>query len=153
MLKSAATSSLREYSGSEIFDSGISRIKRQIAFMATLSLYKSGTIFRMRPVSNQSVEPVLRPRYAPPKIVRFSYRKCPVERFYRNAHARHYVRATSQRYVTLELDSRQYGWRQWCQTAGKIPPWDFFPHALIMHGIPPLFSSLASQDGGRRAYS
>ena len=111
MLKSAATRSLREYTGSEIFDSGISPIKRQIAFMATLSLYKSGTIFRTRPVSNQSVEPVLRSWYAPPKTVRFSYGKCPVERFYRNAHARHYVTATSQRYVTLGLGSTTGGQR------------------------------------------
>ena len=105
MLKSTVTSSLREYSGSEIFDSGISPIKDQIAFMATLSLYKSGTILRTRPVSNQSVEPVLRSHYTSPKTVRFSYRKCPVERFYRSARARHYIRATSQRYVTLGLGS------------------------------------------------
>ena len=105
MLKSAATSSLREYTGSEIFDSSISPIKHQIAFVATLSLNKSGTIFRTRPVSNQSVVPVLRSRYTLPKTVRFSYRKCPVERFYRSGHARHYVRATSQRNVTLGLGS------------------------------------------------
>ena len=49
MLKSATTSSLREYNVSENFDSDISPIKRQIACMATLSLYKSGTIFRTRP--------------------------------------------------------------------------------------------------------
>ena len=89
MLKSVATNSLREYTGSEIFDSGISPIKRQIAFMTTLSLYKSSTIFWTRPVLNQLFKPVLRPRYAPPKTVWFSYRICPVERFYRNAHARH----------------------------------------------------------------
>ena len=45
MLKSADTRILREYTGSEVFDSVISPIKRQIAFMATLSLYKSGAIF------------------------------------------------------------------------------------------------------------
>ena len=95
MLKSAATSRLREYTGSEIFDSGISPIKHQIAFMASLSLYKSGTIFRTRAVSNQSVEPVLRSRYTPKKTVRFSYRKWPVQRFNRSAHARHYVKTTS----------------------------------------------------------
>ena len=77
MLKSDANSYLRENTGSEIFDSGISLIKHQIAFMATLSVYKSGTIFRTRPVSNQSVEPVLRFRRAPPKTVRFNYQKCP----------------------------------------------------------------------------
>ena len=61
-LKSAAARSSREYTASEIFDSGISQIKRQIAFMATLSLYRLGTIFRTRPVLNQCVEPVLRLR-------------------------------------------------------------------------------------------
>ena len=45
MFKSSTTSSLREYTGIEIFDSGISSIKHQIAFMATLLLYKSGTIW------------------------------------------------------------------------------------------------------------
>ena len=72
MLKLATTSGLREYTGSKIFDSGILPIKRQIAFMATLSLYKSDKIFRKRPVPNQSVGPVLRSRYAPPKTVRFN---------------------------------------------------------------------------------
>ena len=42
ILKSAATSSLLEYTGSEIFALGISQTKRQIAFMATLTLYKLG---------------------------------------------------------------------------------------------------------------
>ena len=109
MLKSTATSSLREYTGSEIFDSGISPIKRQIAFMAKLLLYKSGRIFRTRPVSNQSDEPVLISRYALPKKVRFSYRKCPVERFYRSAHARQYVRSTLQCYFELGLGSTAGG--------------------------------------------
>ena len=72
----AASSSLLEYTESEIFVSGISPTKRQITFMATLLLYNSGTIFRTRPVLNQSVDPELRSRYAPPKTVRFSYRKC-----------------------------------------------------------------------------
>ena len=108
ILKSVASSSLREYTGSAIFDSGISLIKRQLAFVAILSLQKSGTIFRMRPVSNQLVEPLLRSWYAPPKTVRFIYRKYPVRRFYRNAHARHYVRATSQHCVTLGLGTRTH---------------------------------------------
>ena len=42
--KSAATSNLLEYTGS--FASGISPTKLKIAFMATLSLHKLGTIFR-----------------------------------------------------------------------------------------------------------
>ena len=76
-LKSAATSSLRKYTGSEIFASGISPRNRQIAFVTTL--YKLRTIFRMRLIVNQLVEHVLRSRYAPPKTVRFGYRKisCP----------------------------------------------------------------------------
>ena len=49
-LKSAATSSLREYTGREIFASGILPTKRQIAFMAILTLYKLSTIFWMRPI-------------------------------------------------------------------------------------------------------
>ena len=61
---------LVEYTGSEIFTSGISPTKRQMAFMTTLLLYNSGTIFRTRPISNQSGDPVLRSRYAPPKSVR-----------------------------------------------------------------------------------
>ena len=68
ILKSVATSSLLEYTGSEIFASGISPTKRQIAFMATLSPYKSDTIFRTRPISNQSGELVLKSRYASPKF-------------------------------------------------------------------------------------
>ena len=52
------------FTASKIFNSGISPINRQIAFLATISLYKSDTIFRMLPVLNQSVEPVLRSRYA-----------------------------------------------------------------------------------------
>ena len=47
--------------------------------MATLLLYNSGTVCRTRPVSNRSVDPELRSQYAPPKTVRFSYRKCPGE--------------------------------------------------------------------------
>ena len=38
ILKSAATSSIREYTASKIFDSGISQIKREIAFLATLTV-------------------------------------------------------------------------------------------------------------------
>ena len=36
----------------------------------------------------------------------FSYRKCPLERFYRRAHARYWVRATSQRSDTRTCDAR-----------------------------------------------
>ena len=75
ILKSTATSSLLEYTGNENFVS-FSPTKRQITFMGTLLLHNSGTIFRTRPVLNQSVEPELRSRYALPKTVRFSYRKC-----------------------------------------------------------------------------
>ena len=44
IFKSAATSNLREYTGSKILNSGISLNKRQIAFLATVSLYKSSTV-------------------------------------------------------------------------------------------------------------
>ena len=98
-------SSSREYTESKIFESGISSIKRQIAFMMTLLVCKSGTIFRAQPVSNQSVKLVLRFSYAPSKTIRLSYRKCPVERFYGSVHARHYV--TALRHTR----TRQYGLR------------------------------------------
>ena len=44
-MKSAATSSLLEYTGSEIFASGISPTKLRITFMATLLLYKLAQSF------------------------------------------------------------------------------------------------------------
>ena len=69
ILKSTATTWLVKYAGSEIFALAISRSKHHITFIATLSLYKSGTIFRTRLISNQWGEPVLRSRYAPQKTV------------------------------------------------------------------------------------
>ena len=69
----STTSSLREYTESQTFNSDFSSIKHQIAFLAPLSLYKSGTNFRMPPISNQSVDLIV---LSPPETVRFSYRKC-----------------------------------------------------------------------------
>ena len=54
ILNSVATSSIREYTRSKIFDLGNSLINREIAFIATFSLYKSSTIFRARPRGQNS---------------------------------------------------------------------------------------------------
>ena len=73
--------------------------------MATLSLYKSGTIFRTRPISNKSGEPVLKSRYALPKTV---YDLVIENVLWRDFIQVRMLGTTSELYVTLETLHQQF---------------------------------------------